>query len=239
MISQDYSKKITVNATAKDAFININNVIGWWATNVKGSTKSLNDVFTVRFGKTFSTIQITEMITDKKILWSILDSSLPLFKDEKVWSGTKMLWEISNVNNATEIRMTHIGLTPDKECYEDCNKGWSFYIEESLKKLITEGKGLPGIGIFANISNHGRRYEGLLYFKNDPLPDYAENFFFVDVKETNGETVTQIFSAAKYNKETFKSHQLKGDYFMVIENSALYNNISAFDDISQIINSNQ
>ena len=134
--------------------------------------------------------------------------------------------------------MTHVGLTPDKECYEDCNKGWSFYVGESLRKLITEGKGLPGTGIFANISNDNRRYEGLLYFKNDPLPDYSENFFFVDVKETSGETVTQIFSVAKYNKETFSSQQLEGDYFMVIENTALYNNLSPLEDISETINHN-
>src|SRR5712675_1684579 len=128
MENQDFTATISVDATSSEAFDKITQVNKWWATNVQGNTTNLNDVFTVRFGKTFSTIQITDIIPDKKILWSILNSSLPLFKDENVWNGTKMLWEISSSNNAAEIRMTHIGLTPDKECYEDCNKGWNFYV---------------------------------------------------------------------------------------------------------------
>ena len=235
MEKKNYDKTIIVNVSAEEAIKKISQINFWWATNVQGDTKNLDDVFTVRFGKTFSTIQITEIIPDKKILWSILNSSLPLFKDEKIWNGTEMVWEILSLNRATEITMTHVGLTPDKECYEDCSKGWSFYIGESLRKLITEGNGLPGTGIFANISNGNRRYKGLLYFKNDPLPQYTNNFFFVDVRETDGETVTQIFSVDKYNKETFSSHDLKGDYFMVIENTALYNDLSPLDDISEMI----
>ena len=231
MEGQNYSVTIIVKTTARRAFENISNVSGWWATNVSGNTANLNDVFTVRFGKTFSTIKITELIPDKKIEWTIQDSSLPLFKDEKVWNDTQIVWEISAAGNESEIRMTHVGLTPEKECYADCNNGWNFYIRESLKKLMTEGKGLPGTGIFANISTGNRKYGGLLYFKNDPLPDYPENFFFVDVKETNGEQVTKIYSADKYGKEKFNPQQLKGDYFMIVENKPLYDNPSPLEDI--------
>lgn len=238
MEKKDFHCIIEVNVSPEEAIQKIEQVNLWWASNVQGATKNLNDVFTVRFGKTFSTIQVTEMIPGKKMLWSILNSSLPLFKDETVWNGTKILWEISSANNTTAISMTHLGLTPEKECYEDCNKGWRFYAGQSLRKLITEGEGLPGTGIFANISNGNRRYGGLLYFKNDPLPNYAENFFFVDVKETSGETITRIFSAAKYNKETFNARELKGDYFMIIEDTALYNSLSPLDDISATINLN-
>jgi hypothetical protein len=45
--------------------------------------------------------------------------------------------------NATEVSFTHVGLVPEIECYNDCRKGWDFYIKESLRKLITEGKGVP------------------------------------------------------------------------------------------------
>ena len=231
MVNKNFDITIKVNVSTEEAMKRICHVKKWWATNIEGDTTNLNDVFTVRFGKTFSTIQITELIPDEKILWSILSSSLPLFKNEKVWNGTKILWEVSNTNNASEIRMTHIGLMPDKECYEDCNKGWKFYVGESLRKYITDDQGYAGTGIFANISSHNRRYEGLLYFKNDPLPDYSDNYFFVDVKVTKGETVTQIFHAARYDKKTFSPHQLKGDYFMIIENSALFGNLSPLEDI--------
>jgi hypothetical protein len=44
---------------------------------------------------------------------------------------------------ATELTFTHIGLTPQVECFDQCEKGWDYFIGESLYKLITEGAGLP------------------------------------------------------------------------------------------------
>lgn len=231
----DLTTTIRVNVSAKEAFENILKVDDWWATNITGNTKNLNDVFNVRFGKTFSTIKITEWVVEKKIIWSIIDSSLPLFNNPQVWKDTRIVWEISGDNNSTQITMTHIGLTPENECYSDCKKGWGFYIQQSLAKLIAEGKGLPGTGIFAHLSNGSRRYEGLLYFKNDPLPEYADNFIFIDVKKTQGEEVAAIYAAADYNKERFNSHQLKGDYFMIIQNTPLYNGLSPLADIRALL----
>jgi len=236
-MKNDLTTTIQVSVSAKEAFDKISRVGDWWATNITGSTKNLSDVFNVRFGKTFSTIQITELIIDKKIVWSVIDSSLPLFNNPQVWKDTQIVWEILNENKVTQIKMTHIGLTPENECYPDCKKGWSFYVQQSLAKLISEGKGFPGTGIFANISNGGSRYEGLLYFKNDPLPDFADDLFFIDLRETKGEEVTKAYSADVYCEEKFNPQQLKGDYFMIIQNSPLYNNLSPMDDILEIIQS--
>ena len=55
-----------------------------------------------------------------------------------------MSWEISAKKNATQISFTHIGLVPGIECYNGCEKAWNFYVKESLFKLLTEGKGIPG-----------------------------------------------------------------------------------------------
>jgi hypothetical protein len=32
---------------------------------------------------------------------------------------------------------------PAVECYKACSGGWTFYVNESLRKLITTGKGEP------------------------------------------------------------------------------------------------
>lgn len=34
-------------------------------------------------------------------------------------------------------------LIPEMECYDDCKPGWDFYLNESLAKLLNEGRGLP------------------------------------------------------------------------------------------------
>jgi hypothetical protein len=39
--------------------------------------------------------------------------------------------------------MTHVGLSPALECYDNCSGGWGFYFNRSLRKLITTGVGEP------------------------------------------------------------------------------------------------
>jgi len=221
----------TVNATAKKAFQQIANVAGWWATNVQGKAEKVGDEFIVRFGKTFSIIRVEEVVPYKRITWLVTDCYLPLFKDEKEWAGTQMIWEISPAGQATEIAFTHKGIVPGKWCYEDCTKGWNFYVTVSLHNLLLQGRGLPGTGIFTYLFTSKARYEGLLFFKNDPLPVYSEEYLYVDVKETRGEEVLSGYNAGTYNQQTFQPQHLQGEYFMLIENKAVTGDIRVLDDL--------
>jgi len=51
--------------------------------------------------------------------------------------------EIAETGDKTELRFTHFGLVPTFECYGDCSGAWGFYINDSLRGLITTGKGQP------------------------------------------------------------------------------------------------
>ena len=64
-------------------------------------------------------------------------------KDKSEWTGTKIIFEISEKNGKTQLHFTHEGLTPDHECYNACYDGWTNYIKKSLYNLITKGKGQP------------------------------------------------------------------------------------------------
>jgi Activator of Hsp90 ATPase homolog 1-like protein len=143
MKNQDYTAVITVNKSLTDAMKSISNVSNWWTENLEGSSKNRGDVFTVRFGETFSTMEITEVEQDKKIVWHVTECYLQWLKDKREWKGTEMVFELSSQNNSTQITFTHVGLAPAVECYNDCVKGWDQYIKGSLFKLITEGKGQP------------------------------------------------------------------------------------------------
>ena len=140
---QDYHVSISVNATAQEAFKCINNVTEWWTKIFEGHSEKLDDIFTVRFGETFITSKVVDMILNKKIVWQVIDCYKHWLKNKKEWKDTKMSWEISTENNATQISFTHIGLVPGIECYNGCEKAWNFYVKESLFKLLTEGKGMP------------------------------------------------------------------------------------------------
>ena len=139
----DYQATIVVHKNAKDTFDAINQVSAWWTRNTRGNTHKKGDKFTVQFGETYSDFEIIEMTEHQKIKWLVLDCNLHWMKDKKEWKGTEILWEITPLNGASEIHMTHIGLGPQIECFEDCKKGWNHYVKESLFKLINEGKGAP------------------------------------------------------------------------------------------------
>ncbi|HEX9508979.1 MAG TPA: SRPBCC domain-containing protein [Puia sp.] len=145
MEKQDFHSSITANVDAKRAFESISRVSEWWAKNFEGNSQKPGDVFTVHFGETFVTFKVVEVVADKIFTWQVIDCHLHWLADKKEWKDTKIKWEVSTHDHATQIDFTHIGLVPEIECYDNCTKGWSFYVKESLFKLITEGKGLPDV----------------------------------------------------------------------------------------------
>ncbi|MBV9961893.1 MAG: SRPBCC domain-containing protein [Parafilimonas sp.] len=142
MKNENYQISIHVNADAKNAFENICNVKAWWTANIEGRTNQLNDVFTVLFGETFVGFKITEFKPYSQIVWYVTDCNIHFTTDKKEWKDTSIEWNISEEREQTKITMTHIGLIPAVECYDNCEKGWNFYTGMSLVKLINEGKGL-------------------------------------------------------------------------------------------------
>ena len=143
MKKQDYSTTFVAKKNAKEVFKGINRVSAWWTENIEGNSGKLNDIFTVHFAETFVTFKITEAISEKKVVWLVTDCYLHWLKGKKEWKDSKIVFEISEQKDGTRINFTHVGLTPEIECYNDCVKGWDQYIKESLFKLITEGKGHP------------------------------------------------------------------------------------------------
>ncbi|MEP7106458.1 MAG: SRPBCC domain-containing protein [Ferruginibacter sp.] len=145
MKKQDYTLSFTVHATARESFKSINSVSDWWTTSFEGHSEHLNDVFTVRFGETFITVKIVELIPYKKILWHVIDCNKHWLINKKEWKDTKMSWEISEEEKGTQISFTHIGLVPGMECYNGCEKAWNFYVKESLFKLLNEVNVMSGL----------------------------------------------------------------------------------------------
>jgi hypothetical protein len=143
MTTTDFTTTVMVDQTPQEVFDAIANVDGWWAKNFKGNAKKAGDAFTVKFGETFVDFKITEAVPGKKVVWLVTDCNLHWINDKKEWKGTEVVWDIQYIGNATEIVMTHIGIVPAAECYNDCSAGWSGYINGSLYKLLSESVGQP------------------------------------------------------------------------------------------------
>ena len=142
MTTSDFTTTILVDQSPKEVFNAINTVGGWWQGEVKGRSNKLNDEFTYQMEEFhFSKQKVVELIPDKKIVWLVTESQLNFTKDKSEWTGTTIVFEISEKNNKTEVLFTHQGLVPKIECYKDCSNGWSQLIQKSLLSFITTGKG--------------------------------------------------------------------------------------------------
>jgi hypothetical protein len=139
----DYSFTVTAKITPEQAFERISHVADWWTRAFTGAAQKVGDTFTVRFGDTFVDFRVSEVVPGKKVVWQVTDCNLHWINEKKEWKGTSVVWEASTDNGATRIKMTHVGLVPGVECYENCKPGWDFCVGESLRKLLTENKGLP------------------------------------------------------------------------------------------------
>lgn len=122
----------------------INQVDKWWTENLTGQTKKMNDEFSVQFADVhYSKQRIVEWVPNEKMVWSVIDSRLNWLTDKTEWTGTQIAFELKTQGNQTILKVTHFGLVPEVACYENCTKGWDYFIGQSLYKLLTEGKGMP------------------------------------------------------------------------------------------------
>ncbi|MGA2519775.1 MAG: SRPBCC domain-containing protein [Acidimicrobiales bacterium] len=144
MTSQNFSAAFLVDQSPQEAFAAINNVRGWWSGQIEGPTDELDAEFTYRYEDVhYSKQRITKLVPNEKIVWHVLDSFLKFTDDPDEWTGTEVTFEVAPQGERTEVRFTHLGLVPAFECYEKCSSAWSFYINNSLRQLITTGRGAP------------------------------------------------------------------------------------------------
>jgi hypothetical protein len=144
MNTSDFTTTLLVDQTPEEAFRAINHVRGWWSEEIEGSADRLQDEFNYHFEDLHRCqLKLIEVIPDKKVVWFVKDNYFKFAKDESEWIGTKISFEISKKDNKTQIRFTHLGLVPEYECFDICSNGWTHYIQESLRSLITTGIGQP------------------------------------------------------------------------------------------------
>ena len=143
MTTTDFVSTLLVDQTPEEAFNAINNVRGWWSEEIEGSTDKLNEEFTYHYEDVHrSKMKIIELIPNKKVAWLVLDNYFNFTRDKSEWIGTKIIFDITEKGDKTEIRFTHEGLV-QYECFEICRDAWTNYIQNSLRLLITTGKGMP------------------------------------------------------------------------------------------------
>lgn len=138
---------ISVDHTPEEVFAAITNVRGWWSETIIGRTADAGDEF-VHYedgdGIRFSRFRLTEVVPGRRIVWHVVDAYLTFIEDHDEWTDTRVVFDITAGPDGTTVRLTHEGLTAaDSACFEACSRGWTFYVTESLPRLIATGTGQP------------------------------------------------------------------------------------------------
>ncbi|HLM23346.1 MAG TPA: SRPBCC domain-containing protein [Propionibacteriaceae bacterium] len=142
MTAQDFTTEFTVDNTPEEVFAAINNVRGWWSGEIVGETTKLGDTFKFEVPAVHRTTQtLTEVIPRKRVVWHVTDSWIGFVDDKSEWDDSDIVFDITAEDGKTAVRLTHVGLTPNVECFDTCSNAWSAYMLKSLRELITTGKG--------------------------------------------------------------------------------------------------
>jgi regulatory protein YycH of two-component signal transduction system YycFG len=147
MKNENLTIALVTDKTPEQVFTAVGNVRNWWSELIEGDTDKLGAVFYYHHEDLHRcTIKVAEFTPNKKIVWRVLQNYFSFVEDATEWTGTDIVFEISQQGNQTELRFTHVGLVPQYECFNACSDGWNSYIKGSLQKLINSGKGQPNVG---------------------------------------------------------------------------------------------
>ena len=144
MEQNDYTTSFLVKQPPSSAFNAIKNFRAWWSEQIVGETDKLNDVFFYNYKDVhLCKIKLIELVSDKRLVYHVVNNRFSFTKDKSEWINTKLIFELSNEDDNTEVKFTHEGLVPKYECFNICFDSWEGYIKKSLYNLITIGKGQP------------------------------------------------------------------------------------------------
>lgn len=143
MGNNDFNTSISATISGTEATKKISNVPEWWGISFTGSAEKQNDQFVVKMGgDSFFNFTVTELVPGKRVVWLVNDCNMPWYTDKKEWANTRLIFDVHENNGETELHFKHEGLTPDVECYKDCEPGWTHWIKTSLLSYLTTGKGV-------------------------------------------------------------------------------------------------
>jgi hypothetical protein len=144
MNKEDYNTSFLVDQSPEEVYNAINNVRKWWSEEIEGPTDKLNKEWFYHYKDIhLCKMKVVEMVPNKKVVWEVVENSFNFVEDKDEWVGNRLIFDISKVGDKTKLTFTQKGLTADYECYDVCKDGWNNYINNSLYKLITKGKGEP------------------------------------------------------------------------------------------------
>lgn len=149
MHTEHYTRRITVNTTASQAYQALTDGYSLWWTPCEHSFSHIGDRITFRFPPQASywTFEATALVPSQYVELLCVEANHILLdkpaSSKTEWLGTSLRFNIETVGDQTQVELIHSGLTPDKDCYEICEAGWDHFFLNSLSKYLNTGVGEP------------------------------------------------------------------------------------------------
>ncbi len=142
--AQGYTTAFRVKRTPDEVYRAINDVRAWWSGRIDGATDELGAEFRYRYEDVHDSRQkVTELVPGRRVVWRVTDGTLTFVKNKNEWKGTEVVFDIAEKGGETEVRFTHVGLSPACECYEACSGGWDALVNGNLRQRILTGEVQP------------------------------------------------------------------------------------------------
>jgi hypothetical protein len=110
---------------------------------IAGPTHEVGDEFTHWSRASTTPDPVTELLPGKRVVWQVLDNWMSFIDDQSSGRGRRSASTFRRPGRRTEVRFTHVGLTPRDQCFDVCRDAWGLYVNDSLPSLITTGVGRP------------------------------------------------------------------------------------------------
>ena len=161
MKNQDFTTTLTFDQSPEEVFKAVTNVRAWWSEEITGGSAKQGDEFDYHYEDMHRChVVLTEVIPNEKVVWFIKENYFKFTEDHEEWTDTHIDFEIFKSDGKTNLRVTHVGLTKEYECYDICSDAWTKYISGSLYNLITSGQGQPNGTGKPQTENEKRLVEG-------------------------------------------------------------------------------
>ncbi len=147
----DFKKTILVHTSKEKAFNAVtHNVNKWWGNVDNTDVSKMGDEFSIFFEEgTEWRFSVTKLDQFNKVAWKCIYANhsyggIKGIKEE--WLNSEIHFAFKDLaEDSLEISFEHKGLTPDLNCYEMCDAGWTHFITNSLKRYLETGIGAPNL----------------------------------------------------------------------------------------------
>jgi hypothetical protein len=143
MTGTDFTFSYEVPQSPREVYDAVIDVRGWWSQRISGDTDRPGEFIYEVPGIHRTRAQITELTPHRRVVWHVIENWFASSPETDEWAGSEITFGIEPTDDGSRLTFTHVGLTPELDCYEGCSVGWSRHALESLRTLITTGTGTP------------------------------------------------------------------------------------------------